>query len=79
MLTGVSILTGLGVTELILMRDGHDYAVVREGLGVGEGPLEMSFHFCSNLGSLLYNPLTPELKSLRAMLPDEIFTGDFAS
>jgi hypothetical protein len=28
----------------------------------------------------VFNPLTPELiKSLRATLPEEIFTGDFAS
>ena len=35
-LTGVSILTCVGVTELIIMRVGHDYPVARGG-GVGEG------------------------------------------
>jgi hypothetical protein len=42
MLTGVSILTGLGVTELIIMRDGHD-PVARGGLG----RCHWKFHFIS--------------------------------
>jgi hypothetical protein len=44
------------------------------------GTTTISTHLDSHaVWKLSFNPLTPELNSLRATLPDEIFIGDFAS
>ena len=35
-LTEANIPTGLGISDLIIMRGGHDYPVVRGGVGEGQ-------------------------------------------
>jgi hypothetical protein len=53
-------------------------SVVSQKMHTNKIVYTFKFPFIStNRCSFLFNPLTPELKSLRETLPDEIFAGDF--